>query len=201
MQFFRKLIYFTLCQCLLGSAIILTSPRRIFFFALSYRVKVRGSAILYQPVLFAGKGVVSLGNSVKFGVQQSAYFYSTYTYVEARGETAKIIFKDNVWCNNNFVAVANQTSITISENCFIGLNVEIFDSNFHDLSPERRGYTDPNPQPVFIGKNVFIGNNVKILKGVTIGDNSVIGNASVVTKSIPENVVAAGNPCRVIRTL
>jgi maltose O-acetyltransferase len=50
-----------------------------------------------------------------------------------------------------------------------------------------------------IGKNVFVGNNVTILKGVTIGDNSVIGNASVVVDNIPENVIAAGVPCRVIK--
>ena len=55
--------------------------------------------------------------------------------------------------------------------------------------------------PIKLGNNVFIGNNAIILPGVTIGENSVIGAGSVVTKSIPANSVAAGNPCRVIRTL
>ena len=52
-----------------------------------------------------------------------------------------------------------------------------------------------------ISENVFIGDNVTILKGVTIGVNSVIGNGSIVTKSIPDNVIAAGNPARVIRNI
>jgi maltose O-acetyltransferase len=59
----------------------------------------------------------------------------------------------------------------------------------------------PKTSKVTIGKNVFIGSNVMILKGVIIGDNSVIGGGSVVVKSIPENVVAAGNPCKVIYML
>ena len=201
MQFLKKLTRFVFRQCLWLLSLMFTSPRRLFFYILSCPVKVRGNPQLFQPTLFAGNGLIFFGKSVKFGVLHGACCYSTYAHVEARGKTAKIIIKDNVWCNNNFMAIADQTSITISEDCLIGLNVEIFDSNFHDLSPERRGFTDPNPQPVFIGTNVFIGNNVKILKGVTIGNNSVIGNASVVTKSIPENVVAAGNPCRVIRVL
>ena len=54
---------------------------------------------------------------------------------------------------------------------------------------------------VVVGQNVFLGSNVVILKGVTIGDNSVIANCSVVTKSIPENVIAAGVPAKVIRRL
>ena len=52
-----------------------------------------------------------------------------------------------------------------------------------------------------IGENVFLGSNVVVLKGVNIGKNSVIGNNSVVTKSIPDNVIAAGNPARVIKPL
>ena len=55
--------------------------------------------------------------------------------------------------------------------------------------------------PVTIGNNVWIGGGCIILPGVTIGDNSVIGSGSVVTKSIPANVVAVGNPCRVIKEL
>jgi maltose O-acetyltransferase len=54
---------------------------------------------------------------------------------------------------------------------------------------------------IHIQKNVFIGDHVTILKGVTIGENSVIGNHSVVTKSIPANVIAAGNPAKVIKQL
>ena len=54
-------------------------------------------------------------------------------------------------------------------------------------------------KPVEIKEGVFIGMNVKILKGVTIGENSVIGANSIVTKNIPSNVIAAGNPCKVLK--
>ncbi len=59
----------------------------------------------------------------------------------------------------------------------------------------------PDSKPVLIGDNVFIGYSVTILKGVQIGNNSIIGANSVVTKSIPANVMAAGNPCKVIKSL
>ena len=74
-------------------------------------------------------------------------------------------------------------------------------SDFHDLDPEKRTTGIPKTAKVIIGKNVFIGNNVSILKGVTIGDNSVIGTGAVVTKSVPANTIAGGNPAAVIRHL
>ena len=55
--------------------------------------------------------------------------------------------------------------------------------------------------PITVGNNVWIGGNVAVMPGVTIGDNTVIGGGSVVTKDIPSGVVAAGNPCRVIREI
>ena len=72
-------------------------------------------------------------------------------------------------------------------------------SDFHDLDPEKRTTGIPKTAKVIIGKNVFIGNNVSILKGVTIGDNSVIGTGTVVTKSIPANTIAGGNPAKFLK--
>ncbi|MBQ9598477.1 MAG: sugar O-acetyltransferase, partial [Clostridia bacterium] len=69
----------------------------------------------------------------------------------------------------------------------------------HDLNPEKRQSLIPSP--VKIGSNVWIGAGSTILPGVTIGDNSVIGAGSVVTKDIPENVVAVGSPARVIKAV
>ena len=69
----------------------------------------------------------------------------------------------------------------------------------HDLDPNTR--ITATPKPVKIGKNVWIGANCTILPGVSIGDNSVIGAGSVVVKSIASNVVAAGNPARVVKSL
>ncbi|MBZ5583962.1 MAG: hypothetical protein LAQ30_17475 [Acidobacteriia bacterium] len=86
----------------------------------------------------------------------------------------------------------------------LGANVTIVDTDFHSLNPYKRamkGSEEYASEPVVIGKRVFIGTAVTILKGVTIGDNTVIGAGSVVTKSLPGNVIAAGNPCRPIKTL
>lgn len=94
--------------------------------------------------------------------------------------------------------------VEIGENTMLGANVTITDTDFHSLHPVHRGgHTHPTVgvAPVSIGKRVLIGTNAIVLKGVTIGDNSVIGAGSVVTKSIPENTIAAGNPCRVLRSL
>jgi acetyltransferase-like isoleucine patch superfamily enzyme len=88
------------------------------------------------------------------------------------------------------------SSITIGKNVKCGANTLITDSDWHSEDP-RSG----KPKPVVIGDNVWLGANSVVLKGVTIGANSVIGINSVVTKDIPANVVAAGNPCRVIKEL
>ena len=86
----------------------------------------------------------------------------------------------------------------------IGANVTIADTDFHSLHPAlRSGHTHESigVAEVRIGRRVLIGTNCIVLKGVSIGDNSVIGAGSVVTRSIPANSIAAGNPCRVLRQL
>ncbi len=113
-----------------------------------------------------------------------------------------INISSNCFINNNFTAIADIKSITIESNCLIGTNVEIINSDFHDLNLENRfGGKNIKRESILIKSNVFIGNNVKILKGVTIGKNSVIANGSVVVKSIPENAIAGGNPAKVIKQL
>lgn len=86
--------------------------------------------------------------------------------------------------------------IKIGNDVKCGANTLITDSDWH-TDDIRSG----EPIEVIIGDNVWLGVNVVVLKGVTIGDNSVIGACSVVTKSIPANVIAAGNPCRVIKSI
>jgi acetyltransferase-like isoleucine patch superfamily enzyme len=95
-------------------------------------------------------------------------------------------------------------SIEIGPDTLLGANVTVTDTDFHSLNPHTRSaadFTQIGVAPVKIGAHVFIGTNSVILKGVTIGDNSIIGAGSIVTKSIPANVIAVGNPCRVIRAL
>ena len=86
--------------------------------------------------------------------------------------------------------------VTIGSNVKCGANTLITDSDWHPEDP-RSG----KPSPIVIGDNVWLGVNSVVLKGVTIGANTVIGANSVVTKNIPANVVAVGNPCKVVKEI
>jgi NDP-sugar pyrophosphorylase family protein len=93
--------------------------------------------------------------------------------------------------------------VEIGDNVNVGANSTIMDTDFHPLDPQQRIMAPANgaSAPVVIEDNVFIGMNCIILKGVTIGRNSVVGAGSVVVQNVPPNVVVAGNPARVIRSL
>lgn len=88
--------------------------------------------------------------------------------------------------------------IKIGDNALLAPNVGIYTAG-HCIDPELRLNKQEYTAPVIIGNNVWIGANASILPGVTIGNNVVIGAGSVVTKDVPDNCVAIGNPCRVIR--
>jgi maltose O-acetyltransferase len=90
--------------------------------------------------------------------------------------------------------------IRIGEDCQIGPNVQLLTPT-HPLEPGPRRDKLEAAQPITIGDNVWLGGGVTVCPGVTIGDNSVIGAGAVVTKDIPANVVAVGNPARVIKDL
>ena len=162
--------------------------------------RVTGKPNLYFPLLLKGNGKVQFGKNVQIGVVSSPNYFSGYTYLEARNEDSEISIGNNVAINNAFSIVCF-SKVTIKDNVLIGGNCSIIDNDGHYLDIAKRNEGNPNSFPVYIGENVFIGSNVSILKGVEIGDNSVIGNGSVVTKNIPKNVIAAGNPAKVIRNL
>ena len=106
---------------------------------------------------------------------------------------------DNVYANFNLTLV-DDTHIYIGSNTMIGPNVIIATAG-HPVLPELRLKVAQFNSPVHIGKNCWLGAGAIVLPGVTIGDNTVIGAGSVVTKDIPANVVAVGNPCRVLRSI
>lgn len=90
--------------------------------------------------------------------------------------------------------------ITIGHHCFIGPNCGMYTAN-HPLIADERNKGLEKALPIAIGDNCWIGADVTILPGVTIGSNTVIGAKSVVTKDIPDGVIAVGNPCRVLRPI
>lgn len=108
-------------------------------------------------------------------------------------------FGNNVYANFSLTLV-DDDHIYIGNNVLIAPNVTIATAT-HPIHPELRRQTAQYNLPVHIGDNVWIGAGSVILPGVTIGENSVIGAGSVVTRDIPANVVAVGNPCRVLREI
>lgn len=104
---------------------------------------------------------------------------------------------DNFFSNFNFT-VLDEAAVIIGNNCFIAPNVSIYTVG-HPIDPIERNKKIETAMPVVIGDNVWIGGSVTVLPGVTIGNNVTIGAGSVVVKSIPDNCVAVGNPCRVVK--
>lgn len=104
-------------------------------------------------------------------------------------------------CFANFGLVAlDVAAITIGDDVQIGPNVQLLTPT-HPVEPEPRREKWEAAQPIVIGDNVWLGGGAIVLPGVTIGDNTVVGAGSVVTRDLPADVVAVGNPARVVRTL
>lgn len=175
---------------------------RILFYRLISTNKIQGKPRRFQPLQCVGLGKVKVDNEVCIGVFPSPFFFSTYAYLEARNPSAMITIGRGTWLNNNFCAIAEHTFISIGNNCLIGANVEILDSDFHGMNlMDRDKSLSDWAKPVEIHDDVFIGSNVKILKGVTVGHGSVIANGSIVTTSVPAGMVVGGNPARVLKAL
>lgn len=118
-------------------------------------------------------------------------FYCDYGYNIEVGK--------NFYANHNLV-ILDPGKVIIGDNVFIGPNCGICTAQ-HPIDAETRNKGLEYAFPIKIGSNVWLGGGVTVLAGVTIGDNCVIGAGSVVNKDIPPNTIAAGNPCKVIRTI
>lgn len=112
---------------------------------------------------------------------------------------AHVHFGKNVYANFNLTCV-DDTHIYVGDCTMFGPNVTIATAG-HPILPELREKAYQYNAPVHIGRNCWIGAGAVILPGITIGDNVVVGAGSVVTKALPSNVVAVGNPCKVLREI
>lgn len=99
---------------------------------------------------------------------------------------------------NFCLTILDEALVTFGDDCFVGPNVSIYTA-CHSTNPVERNTRQEWAKPVTIGNNVWIGGSVTILAGVTIGDNCTIGAGSVVTRDIPANSIAVGNPARVVK--
>lgn len=170
--------------------------------------------------------ITMLGKSYEFGPNCSAHlaFGSTKSDIIVENNVqflpgctlktsycGKIVLRE--YCRLQNTEIQSVEYVEIGKYTAIGPNVIISDNNNHPISPDFRKFMRTTPHgsdarswihadhaPVKIGENCWIGQNVRIQKGVTIGDNSIIAANSVVTKSVPANCIAAGNPAKVVKT-
>lgn len=170
-----------------------------------YRVKCGRNPEIFGNVLIRSQGgEITIGDNVQLISSSWRCTASSLNHpVRLRTflPSARIILEDGVGLNGTSITCRSKT-IRIGKGTMIGPNCVIVDSDFHRPWPPemRRVYTgDECDSDVCIGRNVWIGANCMVLKGVIIGDNSVVAAGSVVVKTIPENVLAAGNPARVIK--
>ena len=105
----------------------------------------------------------------------------------------------NFFANHNTV-ILDGAKVRFGDNVFIAPNCGFYTAG-HPIDTERRNKGLEYAHPITVGDNVWIGAGVQVLPGVTIGSNVVIGAGAVVVKDIPDNVVAVGNPCRVLRAI
>jgi len=118
-------------------------------------------------------------------------FWCDYGYNIEAGE--------NFYANHNLV-ILDCAKVTFGDNVFIGPNCSFYTAS-HPIDAKQRNEGLETAHPIQVGNNVWFGGNVVVLPGISIGDNSVIGAGSVVTKDIPDNVVAVGNPCKPVRNI
>ena len=106
---------------------------------------------------------------------------------------------DNFYANHNLV-ILDAAPVVFGDNVFVAPNC-CFTTAGHPIDVEQRNKGLEYARPITVGDNVWIGAGVQIMPGITIGNNVVIGAGSIVTKDIPDNSVAVGNPCKVIREI
>jgi len=176
-------------------------------------VSVISTIIMKMILRFKG---ISYGKSIRFygltkfkrsnngiiKIGDNCIFRSTHTsnliginrpcIITALAQGSELIISDD--CGFSGTVIGCFEKIVIGKNVMCGANTLITDSDWHPNDPRSR-----SPRPIIIGDNVWLGVNVTVLKGVNIGPNAIIGAGSVVTKDIPANITAAGNPCRAIK--
>lgn len=154
------------------------------------------------PTVFKGAGRIRVSSTTVFGVPRSPGSYAC-SYVEARTPDSLIEVGPGTVFNNRLTLISEGASIRFGARCLVGAELQVMDSNLHDLRLAHRRDPDPNPADVVIGDDVFIGSRVTILKGVRIGNGCVIAAGSVIQPRFdaPALSVIAGNPARVVSRL
>jgi acetyltransferase-like isoleucine patch superfamily enzyme len=145
----------------------------------------------------SGHGKIILGDGVQLSGASAFAFFNRWN------DSPELIVGDHTFIGNGCIFVIG-SSIRIGRHCLFAGGVRMADYDGHPTDAMRRR-TEPSPpeaiMPIVIGDDVWIGADSRILKGVTIGDRSIVGAGAIVTKSVPSDVVVAGNPARVVKSL
>lgn len=165
------------------------------------KVSYGSNTRIYGKILVSNHGKITIGNDFRCNSsQRSNPVGGPYQSVLYALNGAEIRIGNNVGISGTAIIARNL--ISIEDDVLIGSGTCIYDNDFHSLKYDSRNdVSQIKSAPVYIKKGAFIGARTIILKGVTIGNKSVIGAGSVVTKSIPDNQVWAGNPARYIKTI
>lgn len=159
---------------------------------------VYGRRIRGNRVYIRNAGKITIGDNVSLNSFPRGEPYRTGLQTHCRDAVLSI----GDHCTLNGTMIHCRTAVTIGHFCMFGPGSRLVDNDSHRTSidvTERR--KPPRSAPIHVHDNVWIGANSLILKGVEIGQNSIIAAHSVVTKSVPENTLVAGNPARIVRTL
>lgn len=147
-----------------------------------------------------GRGRIVLGDRVRLSGQPQLSFGRP----AADGTLPLLEIGDDTFVGHH-CGINVGRAVRIGKNCLLATGVMIYDQDGHPLDAVRRRAGEPTPQediaPVTLGDDVWVGAGAVILKGVTVGDRAVIAARSVVTKDVPADAVAAGNPARVVKVL
>lgn len=174
------------------STFVMSTSAKLTGIRLGSKCKFVGNTRFYRRA----DSSISIGNNCEFrSTQDSNLIGINHKCIIATHQTgAKIVIGEN--CGFSGTVIGAFTEINIGDNVRCGANTLITDGDWHSNDP-RVG----SSSPVKIGDNVWLGLNVVVLKGVSIGKNSLIGANSTVVKDIPPDVIAGGNPCKVLKSL
>lgn len=166
-------------------------------------IKTGEGLVCYGPLFIRGTGTIVLGNKVRINScrETNPIGGDTRTILFAKGNS-RISIGNNVGISNTAMVALEE--IQIEDDVMIGAGCKIYDHDFHSVNYVERmmpGDVGVKSKPVKIKKGAFVGAHTIILKGVTIGEKSVIGAGSVVTKSVPDHEIWAGNPARFVKSL
>ena len=144
---------------------------------------------------------ISIGNNCSFRSDSTSNLVGVNRKCLLNTHQEGAIIKIGDYSGFSGVVISAMERVEIGTHLLCGANVLITDFDFHYVDPNRRQEVGSKSAPVVIENNVWLGINTVVLKGVRIGENSVIAANSLVIKDIPPNVIAGGNPCKVIKEL